>query len=140
MLGEFPGAGRAEEGVGRHGMGVADEVHSRQGKQVGVEKGFDRGLALLRPEAGGEQAGVDLGVGQALFAEEGEDGVKTALGHAVGSEGCQVAAAGLDREAALVETDGGIAFPENGEAAVFPPEFAGEAEHLVEEGGCHGPV
>ena len=126
--GKIPGARRAEDLVDRRGVGVADEFDPGQGEQPGMEHGLDGRLLGLRVHAGGQQGVVDLLVRQALLLQQRQQRGEAALDGVLLLQGAEAGAAGFDGEGVVAEPHGGVAFAEDGQAAVFAADFVGEGQ------------
>ena len=125
---------RTEEAVDGIRVRVADEVHSGEREEEGVEDGFDGGFFRGGVFARSEEGFVDGGVGQGFFVEEREDFVEAAGGDVFRGERGEVGAAGLHEEGGVADAGGGVAFTEDGECAFFAAEVVGEGEQRLERG------
>ena len=103
----------------------------------GVEDGFDGRFFRLGVNAGGQEGVVHLLVGQAFFFQQRQQGGETALDDVVFLESAEAGAAGFDEEGVVAQARGGVAFAEDGQAAVFAAQFAGKGEEVLEDWILH---
>ena len=73
----------------------------------------------------------ERGASRAFLLQQRQQGAETALDNVFFLERGEAGAAGLDEKGFFAQARGGIAFAEDGEAAVFAAQFAGKGEEFL---------
>jgi len=76
-------------------------------------------------------------VGQVLSFQDWQQCGETALDNAVLLESAKAGTAGFDQKGVITQARRGVAFAENGQAAVFAAQVVGKGEEVLQDGILH---